>query len=180
MSQFRNLKRKIVALAIVLSSFSGVVCAQPQEGNNELQLNANLFAPQGSSDLATSVAASYGIFLSDSLEVGIRQGYSGLFPSKASSQWVATTTPFVDYHFRGLSEGDTVLPYVGVFLGAVWNDRDITGTLGPNAGVKLFVNSSTFVNFNYRYEWFFDKFRNVGDERTDGNHIGQAGIGFLW
>lgn len=174
------LKTGILALALVVSTFTNNVVAQPQTGNSELQLNASLFAPQGSSDLSTSVAASYGMFLSDELEVGVRQGYSGLFPSKQSSFWLASTTPFVDYHFRGLFEDDKVLPYVGAFLGAVWNDRDVTGTLGPNAGVKMFVNNSTFVNFNYRYEWFFDKFKNATSDRTDGNHIGQVGIGFLW
>jgi hypothetical protein len=180
MNQLKILKTGMIALAIAVGSFTNYVQAQPQEGNSELQLNADLFAPQGSSDLSASVAASYGMFITDELEVGIRQGYTGIFPSQASSLWIATTTPFIDYHFRGLSDGDTVLPYIGVFLGAVWNDRDITGTLGPNAGVKLFVNNTTFVNFNYRYEWFFDKFRTVGRERTDGNHVGQVGIGFLW
>jgi hypothetical protein len=156
------------------------VSAQPVEGNNELQLNADFFAPQGSSDKAFAASASYGIFVSDDVEVGIRQSYSGAFPRLQSSRWLAVTSPFMDYHFRGLFEDDKVLPYLGVFLGAVWNDKDLTGTVGPNAGFKFFVAKQTFLNLNYRYEWFFDKFKRATDNTSDGNHVAQAGIGFLW
>ncbi|HMO16555.1 MAG TPA: hypothetical protein PKA63_02005 [Oligoflexia bacterium] len=178
---FKNLIKGLLALALVLGSFDSIVVqAQPVEGNSELQLNADFFAPQGSSDKSFSLSGSYGVFVSDDLEVGIRQSYSGIFPRLASSQWLAVTSPFFDYHIRGLSDGDTILPYIGGFLGLVWNDRDTTGTVGPNAGVKFFVAKNTFLNMNYRYEWFFDKFKRATDNRSDGNHVGQLGIGFLW
>ena len=45
---------------------------------------------------------------------------------------------FVNYHFRVT---DIIVPYLGAFIGAAWNDRDVTGTLGPQGGVKFFVMS---------------------------------------
>lgn len=72
------------------------------------------------------------------------------------------------------------MPYLGIFGGVVWNDRDVTGTMGPAAGVKLFVSDQTFVNIGYRYEWFFNSFEAARDNRTHGNHVVNIGLGFVW
>ena len=90
---------------------------------------------------------------------------------------IATTAPFINYHFRVT---DIIVPYLGAFIGAAWNDDDITGTLGPQLGVKLFVHEQTFVNLGYRYEWFWDKFERINNESDNGNHIFNIGVGFTW
>ena len=64
--------------------------------------------------------------------------------------------------------------------GIVWNDRDITGTIGPSAGLKLFVADQTFVNIGYRYSWFFKSFEAARDNRTHGNHVVNIGLGYVW
>lgn len=188
-TKLRNWRPMLTKLVLPLALFAGFLSAstfipealaQPVEGNSELQLNADFFAPQGSSDKSFAASGSYGLFVSDNLEVGVRQSYSGSFPRLQNSRWLAVTSPFMDYHVRGLFEDDKILPYLGVFLGAVWNDKDITGTVGPNAGFKFFVAKQTFLNLNYRYEWFFDEFKRATDNRSDGNHVAQMGIGFLW
>ena len=87
-----------------------------------------------------------------------------------------TTTPFI--HFN-LPLGIFV-PYVGGSIGATYNDRDITGVIGPDAGVKIFFNPQTFLNVGYRYQYFFSDFEGINNNSNQGNHIGTIGIGFVW
>jgi hypothetical protein len=49
------------------------------------------------------------------------------------------------------------------------HDRDVTGTAGPAAGVKLFVADQTFVNIGYRYNWYFYSFEAAKNNITHGN-----------
>ena len=72
------------------------------------------------------------------------------------------------------------LPYVGGSIGAAYNDRDISGLIGPNAGLKVLFNSQTFLNVGYRYEYFFSDFEGINNNSNTGNHIGTIGIGFVW
>src|ERR671922_1754539 len=72
------------------------------------------------------------------------------------------------------------VPFLGLADGVVWNDRDVTGTLGPQAGVKIFLADQTYLGLRYRYEWFFHSVKGVGDAADHGNHVGTIGIGFLW
>jgi hypothetical protein len=91
--------------------------------------------------------------------------------------WTATTAPFLRYHFP---VSETVLPFVGGSLGLVWNDRDATGTLGPNVGGKFFFNDQTYFTTAYRYEWFFDSIKTASNDRSHANHVLNLGIGFVW
>lgn len=96
--------------------------------------------------------------------------------------WNAVTSPLLNYHFVGdspLAVNKNVVPYLGGFVGAVWNDEDFTGTVGPQAGVKLYVTPSTFVAANYRYEWFFDEVGDANDTQ-DANHVVTVGLGYNW
>ncbi|HZA56807.1 MAG TPA: hypothetical protein VE616_21360, partial [Candidatus Udaeobacter sp.] len=64
--------------------------------------------------------------------------------------------------------------------GLAWNDRDETGVIGPQGGVKLFLTPQTYLGLRYRYEWFFSSFERVGRDSDDGNHVFNIGFGFLW
>ncbi len=50
-------------------------------------------------------------------------------------------------------------PYLGGSIGAFYNDRDITGVIDPNAGLKLFFDEQAFLNLGYRYEYFFSRLK---------------------
>lgn len=76
-------------------------------------------------------------------EVGIRQGFFYTLSDEASDVWRATTTPFIDYHFRDGTNEQTIVPFVGGFVGAVWNESDFTGAIGPEAGLKAYMSDST-------------------------------------
>jgi hypothetical protein len=150
--------------------------AAPVGGDSEVQISGGAFHAQGSDTGAFNANLSYGYFFNPVWELGIRQGINYTFRDKASDFWTATTTPFMHFH---LPLGIFV-PYLGGGIGAAYNDRDITGVIGPDAGVKIFFNPQTFLNLGYRYEYFFSKFKDVDNNSNHGNHIGAIGIGFVW
>lgn len=178
------MKKTLLQALLILACIAGsTALAQPTPHDKELQASAGFFHAQGSDSGSVNGDIGFGYFLGDPhWEIGLRQGFSYSFIEDSSDVWTATTIPFVNYHLLGLFESDRVVPFIGTFVGAIWNDEDITGTLGPDAGVKFFVNDSTFLTMRYRYEWFFNDLSlgDIGDNSSKGNHVGTIGLGFVW
>ena len=164
---------------VLIGSLAGVatVAAAPREGASEALISGGFFHAEGSDIGSLNLDLSYGVYLTPGWQLGFRQALNYNFIEGASDQWIATTAPFVNYNFRAT---DVVYPYLGAFIGAAWNDRDVTGTLGPQGGVKLYVHDQTFVNIGYRYEWFWSSFKRIDDESDNGNHVVNIGVGFTW
>ena len=158
----------------------GTAVAAPKEGDKELQLAGGFFREIGSGASNLNVDGSLGYFFTPQWEAGVRQTFNYDEVSGASDEWYATTVPFLDFHLASWGNPDQpVVPFVGAFAGAVYNDDDITGTLGPDAGVKLYVSDSTFVAAKYRYEWFFEDFDEV-DDTLNSHHVVSLGLGYNW
>jgi hypothetical protein len=151
--------------------------AAPVDGDSEVLAAGGFFHQQDSDTGNFNVDLQYGYYLTPGWEVGLRQALNYNFIDDARDFWQASTTPFIHYNFRIT---DVLVPYLGLFGGIVWNDDDVTGTIGPSGGLKLFVADQTFINLGYRYEWFFSSFRTAANNRSDGNHVGNIGIGFVW
>jgi hypothetical protein len=163
----------VIALALVpVQSFSA-----PVARDSEVEVAGGFFHSQGSSNGNFNGDLHYGYYLSPGWEVGLRQAVNYQFISHQRDVWTATTTPFLFYNFRF---SDKFIPYIGPDIGIVWNDRQITGTLGPNAGLKIFLSDQTFLNLGYRYEWFFHRIEDVPNHTNNGNHVANIGIGFVW
>jgi hypothetical protein len=152
--------------------------------DNEIQISGSFFHAQGSDVGTLNADASYGKFLANpAWQVGIRQGLSYSFIDDGRDQWIASTLPYLNYHFIDLfGPRSTVVPYLGASAGVIWNDRDNTGALAPAAGAKFFLNEYVFLNLRYQYEWFFDSlsFRGATRNSDDGNHVALIGLGFVW
>ena len=177
-----NLLARCSIVTAALTFFFVLLWANPSHsgpvaGDNEIEAAAGLFHAQGSDTGALTADLGYGYYLTPGWQIGLRQAVNYSFIDDARDAWFATTTPFINYHFR-LTEN--ILPFLGGFIGAVWNDRDATGTLGPNVGIKFFLADQTFLGIRYRYEWFFDSLRGVGRNADNGNHVFNIGIGFVW
>jgi hypothetical protein len=180
-------KRMFVVLLCII--FSGAqASADIAEGDKELTLNVSFFHQQDSDAGTLSGDGSFGYMLSDQWEVGFRQAITSTFVDNGSDTWVATTSPFFRFNFNS-GEDQPIVPYVGAFTGVVWNDEDVTGTVGPEAGVRFFVTDSAFVSTQYRYEWFFsdldlddlgDDLEQINDNKSDGNHVATVGVGVAW
>ena len=117
-------------------------------------------------------------------QLGIRQSFNLNYNKNESDVWNAVTAPFFNYHFFndelfGLQLPKTVSPYIGGLVGAVWNDKDFSGTVGPQIGVKAYFTEASFIGIGYRYEWFFDKIHDV-DKTQNANHVVSVGFGHSW
>jgi hypothetical protein len=171
-------------LAVCLLAFAvatGPVRAQPVEGDHEVLGGLGFFHRDGSDRGDLNVAASYGYFVHRMVQLGIEQGLSYAFLDDQDDAWLASTLPFVNVHFRGWGERQTIVPFVGGVIGAVYNDDDAVGMLGPQAGIKFFATDHVFIAPRYRYEWFWNDFDEGGtDDDSDGNHVATINIGFLF
>jgi hypothetical protein len=164
----------VLGLALLASS---AATAAPQRGAHELQAAGGFFHSEGSDDGSLNVDLSYGYYLTPGWQLGLRQALNYNFVDDRRDTWTATTAPFLNYNIHAT---DIIVPYLGGFLGLVWNDRDVTGTIGPQAGVKFFVHDTAFLNLGYRYEFFFDRIRTIDDNSSRGNHVFNIGIGLTW
>ena len=168
-----------LAMAVIVGGLlvTGTVLAAPTDGSSEVQVSAGLFHQEGSDSGNLNADLSYGYYLTPSWQLGFRQALNYNFIDDSRDVWIATTAPFINWHFPLT---DIVVPYLGAFIGLAWNDRDTTGTIGPQGGIKFFVHDRTFLNLGYRYEWFFSRFEAVEDNASRGNHVFNLGIGFTW
>jgi hypothetical protein len=149
----------------------------PVSGDNEVEASGGFFSPQKSDNGTLNFDVQFGRYLTPGWEVGIRQALNYNFIDDARDAWVLTTTPFLLYNFHF---NDRFIPFLGINAGFAYNDSDFTGTLGPNAGVKIFLSDQTYLALRYRYEWYFNSLKRVDNKFDDGNHIGTIGIGFVW
>jgi len=156
---------------------TGPAQSAPVGGDHEVEIAGGFFHAQGSDSGSLNADLQLGHYLSPGWEIGFRQAVNYNFVDDGPDAWIATTTPFLLYNFH-LS--DRFVPFVGVAAGAAWNDKDVTGTLGPNAGIKIFLTDQTYLGLRYRYEWFFNKFKRINNNADQGNHVGTIGIGFVW
>lgn len=169
----------ITAIALMGLALSyAPASAAPVAGDHEAEVSAGFFHAQGSDSGAFNVDLNFGHYFTPGWEIGLRQALSYNFIDNASDQWTATTTPFLNYNLH-LLDGRLV-PFLGGFIGLAWNDRDVTGTLGPNGGVKIFLTNQTYLGLRYRYEWFFNSLKHAGGNADHGNHVVNIGIGFVW
>lgn len=192
--QMRLLPKRESLFKAILMSFtltflmSTSVVADINEGDQELQLAAGFFHAQNSDQGTITAEASYGYFLTPGWEIGIKQGLNSNLVDGGGDSFTASTIPFFQYNFHDHNAKDKIVPFLGGFLGSVWNDRDFEGTLGPIAGAKIFVYDKTFLVAQYRYEWFFDDvelgssntFDQIEDNSSRGNHVINVGFGILF
>ena len=164
------------------ASVIGLAATQPamagfEPGSSNIQFGASAVHTQGTDDGNISADVSYGYFLTQGIELGVLQGLNWQIIDDADDIWSASTVGFANYNFGG--PDSTFVPFIGAFAGAVYNEDDATGTLGPQAGAKAFINDTTFALIRYRYEWFIEDLENgdLDDNSSDGNHVVTVGLG---
>jgi outer membrane protein W len=148
----------------------------PEKGDWEVQLGAG-----GSNDAdfengGFNVDGTLGYYVTDNLEVALRQSVS-YNDTGGESSWNGTTRAAVDYHFPLLD--NRLRPFIGANLGYVYGDTvDDTWAAGPEAGAKFYVKDETFLFGRAEYQFLFDDGDDLEDEFSDGQWIYTVGIGF--
>lgn len=140
----------------------------------ELTLNGAGFSDETFNGGQFSIGGSLGRFLTNDLEVAVRQttGYSDV-----TNNWSGSTRVAADYHFGD----DHLRPFVGASAGYVYGGefRD-TWAIGPEAGVKFFVDDDTFIYGSLGYDFFSRKATNEEGDFRNGQFVYGVGIGFRW
>lgn len=172
----------LIAFSMVMAGFATGTQAAQSTGNSSLQLSGNFRHAQDTDTGTLNLDVGYGYFLTDNWEAGVAQTLDYTFINHQEDIWIASTIPYINYNFRGLSANDAIQPFIGAFTGASYTKDDTQGTIGPQLGVKAFVNTSTFILVKYRYEWFFEKLtiNSIDDTRSDGSHVVTMGVGFVF
>ena len=167
---------KFLKASLVVATFSpALVFAQAVSGDREVTI-----AGQGQSDKdldnnAFAMTASYGSYLSDQGQIGVRQSISVSDRDGESTDFDGATVGFYDYHFGG---GD-LRPFIGANLGYNYGDRtEETFSAGPEAGLKYYVLDKTFVQGMVQYQFLFDSSDDVDDNYDDGILYYSVGMGF--
>lgn len=158
------MNKLIIALFSVFA-FVGFAKADFQKGDWALTLSGggNSTKNLDNSSFNLNVAPSY--FLTNEFELGVRQTVS------YNDGFDGSTTAFVDFNVR--LENKNLVPYVGVSLGYSYGDStDDSWTLAPEAGLKYFVNDTTYLYGNVSYAF------DLNDGFDAGGFVYGVGIGF--
>jgi hypothetical protein len=173
----RSSSRIAAALALALvGAFATNANAIPLEKQWEFRLSGS-----GSNDTdfaagGFNVDATLGYHFTDQLELVGRQSFG--YSDFGDSSWSGGTRLGGYYNFN-FDEDQKIVPYAGVNLGYIYGDAVAdTFVAGPEAGLKWFVNDTTFVYGSVSYEFFFDKANDIDSNFSDGQFVYGLGIGF--
>jgi hypothetical protein len=164
-------KGMVVAALLMLPTLS---YGYFEEGDKEITLSGQAANGTDFDGVIIGVNGSLGYFITDNLELGIRQSLTytdfGVDSSLNGSTRIAG-----DFHF----DMEAWQPFVGANFGYVYGDAvNDTFEAAPEAGVKWFVNSTTFVFAMVEYQFFFDSAEEADNAFEDGQFLWSLGIGF--
>jgi len=143
----------------------------------ELILGGNGSSDESFDGTIFSAAGSLGYFLTDNFEALIRQDIKYSEVSGSNDLWNGGTRFGIDYH---LNVG-AFYPFAGASIGYLYGDTvEEQFVAGPQAGVKFFANSTTFIMGMVEYEFLFDETNKADDNFDEGRFVYNIGIGFIW
>lgn len=166
--------RKFALPVLALLAVPAISSAAFEAGDLELTLTGNGTAPKAFTTGQVGATGSLGYFLTKEFEAGVRQEVSYIAaPHTAGSgvkdhAWGGFTDGFIDYHF----DFGAWQPFVGAFGGYQY-PAGLRGSwaVGPEVGVKYFVNSTTFIFGSVGYSYALEA-------PPTSQFIGNLGVGF--
>lgn len=169
------LRKLIVPTLALLLAMPAIAMANFSMGDTTFTLSGT-----GSSDTSfdhNNFAGSFslGHFFTDNWEGLLRQDV-GISNVDSSTMINAATSLGLDYNWN---LGDWV-PFAGANIGYIYGSGvDDTFFAGPEAGVKYFINTTTFVQALVQYQWFFDRMRDF-DNFDEDRFVYGLGMGVRW
>jgi len=168
------LRRLCVVFAAALLLAPAISQAQFKQGDWELTLSGQAAHGPDLNGVSAAAQGNLGYFLTDAIEVGVRQSIS-YTDIGVGSALNGSTTIAADWNF----DLGRFVPYIGANIGYVYGDAvSDSWQAGPEGGVKYFVNNTTFVFVSVQYEFFFDQNSDAGEAFSDGQFLYGLGIGF--
>ncbi|BAM04879.1 hypothetical protein PSMK_27200 [Phycisphaera mikurensis NBRC 102666] len=149
------------------------VLTGPYQGAWEFLIGGSGSSDQDFDSNNVTVDVTLGYYLTDTVEVGVRQNVS-VAGNEDDTSWNGATTGFADYVF----DFDAFRPFVGVSLGYLYGD-DTNDTFigGPEAGVKYYLKDDAFIFGRVNYDFLFDSGDEIDDNFEDGRFVYSIGLG---
>ena len=145
------------------------------QGDKVLSLNGVGLSNEDFDNTTFSASGDLSYFFTNNISGAIRQTLGFSDTGNGDSEWTASTRVAADYNF----DLGRWWPFVGASIGYVYGDDiDETWVGGPEAGIRYFVNQTTFILATIEWEFFFDNSNDASEE--DSQFIYALGIGFRW
>jgi hypothetical protein len=123
---------------------------------------------------AIGAEGSIGYYVLKFLPITLRQNAAFAFGDELQDQWTLSTRVFADYQYNA---GNWFQPFIGVGFGGIYGRQvDQSLVLAPNAGAKMYVNESTFVQARFEWDWKFTADNN--SDFKDGDALYTIGVGW--
>lgn len=164
-----------IALMIVGGLSTPQVWAAQAAGDKAFTISGTGASDKDFDNNTFGTTAELGWFLSNELELGLRQSANVLALENADDRWSGATRGFADYHF---GQG-SIVPYLGANLGGIYGeDVQDTGAAGLEGGLKFYVKDKTFIALQVEYDWFFEDSDQIDNQFDDGAYFYTLGVGF--
>ncbi len=166
-------KRIVIATSLLCLSLSATGFAQGfSQGDKVFSLNGVGLSTEDFDDTTFSVSGDLSYFFTDNVSGAVRQTLGFADTERGDSTWNASTRVAADYNW----DLGGWWPFVGASIGYVYGDEiDDSWVGGPEAGIRYFVNQTTFILAMIEWEFLLDD-----DDGDDSAFIYQLGIGFRW
>ena len=166
----------LAALPLMLL-MPALAAAQVERGSWELTLAGTGSSNKDFDEHAIGFSGGLGYFVLDALELSLRQTVTYVKSSDTNAT-DGSTTFALDWHFP-LGEDHRLVPFVGGNVGYFYGDT-VSDSLeyGPEAGVKYFVNTTTFLYFRVEYEFFSHVSGSSANNSENQQWVYGVGIGF--
>ena len=169
-------KRHWIAIAALAAAVPATnAFAAPAAGDRSFTISGTGASDKNFDSTTFGTTGELGWFMTDALELGIRQSVNVLTIDHGDDSWSGATRGFADYHFGR----DTIIPYVGANLGGLYGDGvHDTGAAGLETGVKFYVKDKTFVALQVEYDFLFNDTNDIDNRFDDGAFFYTLGVGF--
>jgi hypothetical protein len=161
----------VVAALLLIPTFAK---ADFQQGNWELTLSGAGSSNKGITQGSFAINGSIGYFLTKDLELALRQSV-GYQDFNAGTTITASTRGAVDWHF----DLGNWKPFIGGNVGYSYGSHHVEDTweVAPEAGLKYFLNSTTFIYGMAEYQIFFHHGHGAAFDK--GAFVYSVGLGLV-
>jgi hypothetical protein len=166
---------KLIFMMIVVSMVFVVPNAMAyKEGDLELTLGGSGSSDESLEGSVLNIEAGLGYFMTQNSEAIWRQGIS-FADMPGDDNWSGSTRLAFNYNF----DMWRWYPYLGANIGYLYGDTVKEQFIaGPEAGVKYFVNHTTYIVGGIEYQFFFTDAGEADKNFSDGRFVYILAIGF--
>ena len=165
-----------IGLISVLIPTAATRAQLAERGKWELTLAGIGASDKDFNNNAFGLSAGLGYFVIDNVELSLRQ--TVVYVNAADTTTDASTVGALDLHFP-LGDGGRIQPFIGGNVGFFYGDTSPDALeYGPEAGVKYFLNTTTFIYFRAEYQVYSQSGHNGGNSSDDQQYVFGLGIGF--